>query len=81
MDMTQISRKHPNFAQAPSLEGMVDLLILKSRDAGDNTAFDKTDKPLLMRCGTTKIGDIFSGLFGDQMDEYTEEDLDDAVKN
>lgn len=80
-DYTVIGKRHPNFAQAPTLEGMVDMLIRKCKDEHDNPAFDKSDKPLLMRVGTNKIGDIFGDLFGGQMDEYTDEDAEDDIKN
>lgn len=82
-DITLIERKHPGFAGSPTLEGMVDLLIHKARDAEDDTkAFDKADKTLLMNVETGKIGEIFGELFGDQMDNLdSDEALDDAVKN
>lgn len=79
-DMTQISRKHPNFTSSPSLEGMIDLMIMKCKDSHGQLAFAKTNKSLLMRVGTDKIGEIFGELFGAQMEEYTEEDLDADVK-
>lgn len=80
-DITVISRKHPTFTQAPSLEGMVDLLIMKAQSPDGSQAFSKADKPLMMRLSTDKIGEIFGELFGSQMDEYGEEEHEEAVKN
>lgn len=80
-DFTKIGRKHPDFGHRPSLEGMVDMLIMKTHDDTGSLAFDKGDKPLMMRVGTTKIGDIFHTLFGSQLDDYGDEEHEDAVKN
>lgn len=80
-DMTRISRQHPDFARSPSMDGMVDLLILKCRDDQDQPAFDKGDKPLLTRVGTNKIAEIFSALFGSQLVEDDEEAFEARVKN
>lgn len=80
-DISEISRKHPNFTVAPSPEAMVDLMILKCRDENGTKAFDRGDKPFLMRVKTDKIGEIFGELFGGQLDEYTEDDVEDDVKN
>lgn len=80
-DITRISRVHPNFAQSPNMEGMVDLLILKCRDDDDQKAFDKGDKPLLMRMGTNKVAEIFQALFASQLVDDDDEAFEDRVKN
>lgn len=80
-DFSQVSRKHPDFMSNPTPEGMVDMLILKCRGENDVKAFDRGDKPVLMRVNTNVLGEIFAALFGTQLDEYTEDDLDADVKN
>ena len=80
-DMQRIARKHPNFTQAPTMEGMVDLLIQKAMDANGDKAFDMTDKPLLMRTGTNKIGEIFAALFASQLVEENDEAFEDRRGN
>lgn len=80
-DLTRISRRHPGFQQAPSLDGMIDLILLKARDDKGDRAFDKTDRPLLARLNATKIGSIFGDLFGSQLESQTEEDHEERVKN
>lgn len=80
-DIMRIDRLHPNFAQSPKIDGMVDMIILKATDENGDKAFDKTDKPLLMRCGTNKIGEIFAALFSSQMVEQTDEEFEESVKN
>jgi hypothetical protein len=81
-DMTIISRAHPDFGRSPSMEGMVDLIIHKARDPADNQkAFDRGDKPLVMKLGTDKIAEIFTALFGKQMVEDSDEEFEDRMGN
>lgn len=76
MDMVSIKRAHPDFGTNPTLEGMVDLLIIKARldDAEGQRAFDKVDKPLLMRLDMNLIGQVFGDLFSKQMAAANDED-------
>jgi len=80
-DMTKISRAHPNFGASPTFEGMVDLLILKVRDEHGEKGFDRSDKPVLMRVSTEKVGEIFAALFGSQFDDDSDEAHEERVKN
>lgn len=79
-DMTVIRRQHPDFQVNPSLAGMVDLIMMKARDADGEKAFDVTDKPFLLRVSATKIGEIFGGLFGSQFDSEDEESFEERKK-
>lgn len=82
LDMQAITRVHRDFASNPNMEGMVDLLIRKARIEGANgPAFDKTDKPFLMRLSTNIIGEIFRNLFGDQLDVDADEDIEEKKGN
>lgn len=49
MEMDKIQRKHPNFFQAATIAGMVDLIILKAQDKDGEKLFTLEDKPVLMR--------------------------------
>ena len=80
-DMTRIGRAHPDFTRSPNMEGMVDLLIIKATDDNGDKAFDKGDKPMLMRIGTNRIGEIFHALFADQLVEDDDEKFEERVKN
>ena len=81
-DMAQIARNHPDFGRNPSLEGMVDLIILKAKDPLDGLrAFDKGDKPILMKLETDKVGEIFAALFGKQLVEDDDEKFEARVGN
>lgn len=80
-DMSAIARAHPDFARSPTMDGMIDLIILKAREPDGSRSFDKGDKPLLTKVGTNKVGEIFSALFGNQMVEDTEEEFEERVGN
>jgi phage I-like protein len=48
-ELDQIQRRHNNFLADPSLQGMVDLIILKAQDEDGNKIFNPSHKPTLMR--------------------------------
>jgi hypothetical protein len=49
LEMDKIQRKHPNFFQAATIAGMVDLIILKAEAKDGEKLFTLEDKPTLMR--------------------------------
>ena len=49
LELNKIQRKHPGFLNNSSLEGMVDLIILKAADGEGKKHFTLEDKPTLMR--------------------------------
>ena len=49
IEMEKIQRKHPNFFQAATIAGMVDLIIMKAEDKDGEKLFTLEDKPVLMR--------------------------------
>lgn len=49
IEMDKIQRKHPNFFQAATIAGMVDLIILKAEDKSGEKLFTLEDKATLMR--------------------------------
>jgi hypothetical protein len=73
-DLKVVSRKHPDFMMRPNMEGMIDLMIMKCRDSGDEAAFTLEYKPYLMRMGTNKITEAFGSLFGEQLTDLGEDE-------
>jgi hypothetical protein len=80
-DMQRISRAHPRFTSEPTLEGMIDLIILKVTDENGERAFDRGDKPMMMRMGSNKIGEIFAALYATQLVQDDDESFEERVKN
>ncbi len=66
-------RKHKNFFNEMQTEGMVDLLIHKVEDEAGKKVFTLEDKQPLMRTGNvSRVVDIFTRLFGEEIDEDAE---------
>ncbi len=80
-DMSAITRAHPDFMKTFSMDGMVDLIIMKARAANGEKAFDKGNRPMLMKLRTDKIGEIFSALYGNQIAEDDDEKFEARVGN
>jgi hypothetical protein len=64
-DVNKIQRKHKNFLNDMTIDGMVDLIILKAGDADDNRVFSLEDKAHLMAEPVAVISDIAAKMFGD----------------
>lgn len=75
-DLRRISRNHPNFLLQPSMEGMVDLIVLKAMDENGQPAFTLEHKPMLMRLPSRVITSIYGELFGEQLAAEGEEEQD-----
>lgn len=58
LEIEKIQRKHPNFFQQMSIQGMVDLIILKAENADGEKLFTLEDKPVLMREEFTVIARV-----------------------
>ena len=80
-DMSAITRAHPDFMKTFSMDGMVDLIIMKARAPNGEKAFDKGNRPMLMKFKTDKIGEIFSALYGNQIAEDDDEKFEERVGN
>lgn len=77
LDLKYVTGRHREFMSNPNMEGMVDLLIHKTRTTTqEGPAFDASDKPMLMRMATTKISGIFQALFGDQLEANADEEIE-----
>lgn len=77
-----VLQKYPSFNTRFDMGGMCLYIARKAEDSEGNRVFDPVAKslPLLKRMGQDKIGEIFEGLFKDQLDE-SDETVEDVVKN
>ena len=74
-DLNKIQKKHKNFLGEQTIDGMVDLIILKAGDADDNRLFTLADKTHLMDEPLPLIADIAQQMFADI------EGVEEAEKN
>ena len=58
LEIEKIQRKHPNFFQQMTVQGMVDLIILKAEGQDGEKLFTLEDKPVLMREEFTVIARV-----------------------
>ncbi len=82
-DFDYLKKKgHPDFTISPSVSGMVEMIAYKAQDENGAKMF-KPNKhvPLLLRVSTKKIGEVFSGLFGDDMESEDDEAFEERVGN
>jgi len=63
-DMSKIQKKHPEFINNPTLDAMVELIILKCKTADGENAFDIGDKFILMGEPLNVIAKVFGAIFG-----------------
>jgi hypothetical protein len=64
-EFTKLQKKHPDFLNNMTIEGLVDLIILKAMDGDGNKAFDIGDKPVLMRQPVSIVSNVAGQLMGD----------------
>ena len=74
-DLNKIQKKHKNFLNETTMDGMIDLIILKACDADGNRLFTLEDKVHLMNENVEVISPIAAKMFGDI------ETVEDAEKN
>jgi len=79
-DISSVRRNFPDFMTSPSPAGMIHLIMSKASDADENRVFTPKHRPLLERLKTTLIGEIFTTLFADQLDEDDDEQFGDRVE-
>lgn len=65
-EFDRVQKKHKDFLNNMTVEGMVDLLIMKAEDKAGEKMFTLEDKPHLMREPLTLVmrvgGEVFSGI-------------------
>jgi len=64
-DINKLQRKHKNFLNDMTVDGMIDLIIMKAETKDGNKAFTLEDKPFLMREEVNIIAALSAKMFGD----------------
>lgn len=64
-EFSRLQKKHPNFLTNMSIEGLVDLIIMKALQENGEKAFDIGDKPILMRQPVNVVSDVAGQLMGE----------------
>ena len=78
-DMSKIQKKHADFINNPTMDAMVEMIILKCQTADGEKAFDIGDKPVLKRMGADKVTIMFTSLFSEQISENDEDEDPEEV--
>lgn len=73
-DIKIVERRFPGFTQHGGVEGMIAMIVLKAADEHGQKVFKRAHEESLSRVPQAKIGEIFKGLFGDQIDELDDPD-------
>ena len=74
-EFNRLQKKHPDFLTSMTIEGLVDLIILKALDEDGEKAFDVGDKPILMRQPVNVVSNVAGELMGEMPG------VEDAKKN
>jgi hypothetical protein len=64
-DINKLQRKHKNFLNDMTVDGMVDLIIMKAETKDGNKAFTLEDKPFLMSEKVSIIAELSAKMFGE----------------
>ena len=62
-DMSKIQKKHKDFINNPTMDAMVDMIILKALNKDGEKAFDVGDKFILMGEPLNVIAKVFGAIF------------------
>lgn len=63
-EFQKLQKKHPDFLNNQTIEGLVDLIIMKAMDENGDKVFDIGDKPVFMRLPLAKVSDFAAQLMG-----------------
>lgn len=74
-EFNRLQKKHPDFLNNMSMEGLVDLILMKAQDADGEKCFDFDDKPVLMRQPVSIVSNVAAALMGEMAS------IEDAEKN
>ena len=67
-DLHKLQRKHKDFLNTQTIDGMIDLILMKAENEDGSKAFTLEDKPILMREDVNVIAEIAAEMFGDISD-------------
>lgn len=71
-DLSKLQKKHPNFLNEQTADGMIDLVIMKALDASGNKVFDHGHKFKLMGEQFEVIPKMFGAIFDSASEEEQE---------
>lgn len=74
-EFSRLQKKHKDFINNPSVDGLVDLIIMKAQDAEGEKVFDIEDRPILLRQPIGVVTSVATALMGNLFD------LDETAKN
>jgi len=74
-DLDRLTKKHKGFLSNQTIDGMIDLILMKAQDANGEKVFGLEDKQILLDEEISVIAEIAAQMFADV------EDLDDIEKN
>lgn len=80
-DLDRIMARHKNFATAPTVAAVIDLLIMKCETIDGEKAFDAHDKPFLLKMPTAWVNTVRAGLFPDQDSDLSDEAIEEEAGN
>ncbi len=63
-EFNRLQKKHPDFLNKQTVEGLVDLILMKAQDADGEKVFDLEDKAILMRQPVSVVSQVASALMG-----------------
>lgn len=63
LDIDKIQRKHKDFLSNPTIEAMVETIIIKSKDENGDQMFTLEDKITLLNEPAELIARVFGGIF------------------
>jgi len=64
-DLSRIQKRHPSFLTNPSIDAMIDLIVLKAADKSGEKLFTSEDRIDLMGEETTVISEIANQMFAE----------------
>jgi hypothetical protein len=62
-EIDKVVRKHPNFLANPTIEAMVDMIILKAEDENGEKWFTLEDKMTMLHEPFAIVADVFASVF------------------
>jgi hypothetical protein len=80
-DMDRVMARHKNFAASPTVEAVIDLLIMKVETDDGEKAFDPTSKPFLVKMPVEWINRVRAALFPDHDADLSEEAIEEEAGN
>jgi hypothetical protein len=63
MEIDKVVKKHPGFLANPSIEAMVDMIILKSEDENGEKHFTLEDKMVMLHEPFGIVAEVFASVF------------------